>query len=290
MALINNEGEPVSRWWISKAINILKTDREIFSSQNMRRARIEFIAGKNRLSTIKGWMLAAQLIRNGKSSKEFELTDFGLSLNDNDPELNKSSTWWAFHLATCFSTSSEPYRSFFYHLDSLSKDWIDSKQLFSKIHNSLKQDNGENYKQSTLESLNSSVRRMFQEDRPLADLGLIEIRKNHDDDKQILIRLGSPQLTDEIIIHALAMLKFHSFKNRDSVDFSEITAAGLAHFLCCSDEELRKHLRRMNQTNHWKECFSFTEAVDLESLKFAGQCDPKKTLLPLLQSGDDTWL
>ncbi len=53
MALINNEGEPVSRAWVSKALSILKTDKEIFSTSNMRRARLEFIAGKNRLVTIK---------------------------------------------------------------------------------------------------------------------------------------------------------------------------------------------------------------------------------------------
>jgi len=288
MALINNEGEPVSRWWISKAINILKTDREIFSSQNMRRARIEFIAGKNRLSTIKGWMLAAQLIQNGKSSKEFELTDFGLSLNNNDPELNKSSTWWAFHLATCFSTSSEPYRSFFICLDTLSKDWISTKQHFEKIQSTLQKDNAETYKESTLESLISSVRRMFSDNRPLADLGLIEISKIRKEG--ISIRLGSPKLTDVCVIHALAMLRFHQLKSRSSVTFSELIASGLANFLCCRPEELRLQLQRMHQSQQWQDYFSFNQAVNNDSLAFADDCDPKKTLLLLLQQGEDTWL
>lgn len=288
MALINNEGEPVSRWWISKAINILKTDREIFSSQNMRRARIEFIAGKNRLSTIKGWMLAAQLIRNGKSSKEFELTDFGLSLNNNDPELNKSSTWWAFHLATCVSSSSEPYRSFFICLDTLSKDWISSKQHFEKIQSTLQNDNAETYKESTLESLISSVRRMFVDNRPLADLGLIEISKIRKDG--ICIRLGSPKLTDVCVIHALAMLRFYQLKSRSTVTFSELMAIGLANFLCCRPEELRLQLRRMHQSQQWQDYFSFNEAVNNDSLAFADSSDPKRTLLLLLQQGEDTWL
>ena len=104
MALISNEGEPVSRWWISKTIEIIKTDREIFASQNMRRARLELIAGKNRLATIKGWMLAAQIIKSGRTNKEYELTDFGLAIKSYDSALEKSSTWWAFHLATCFSS------------------------------------------------------------------------------------------------------------------------------------------------------------------------------------------
>ncbi|NOQ36398.1 MAG: DUF4007 family protein [Methylococcaceae bacterium] len=117
MTLISNEGEPVSRWWIQKGISTIKTDREIFSSSNMRRARLEFIAGKNRLATIKGWMLAAQIIQNGKNSKEFELSDFGFSLFENDPKLEKSASWWAFHLSVCFSEINEPYASFFTHLD-----------------------------------------------------------------------------------------------------------------------------------------------------------------------------
>ena len=62
------------------------------------------------------------------------------------------------------------------------------RDIFLKIKNKLKQENGDDYKESTLESLISSVRRMFQEDRPLADLGLIEIRKNHEEDKQICVR------------------------------------------------------------------------------------------------------
>jgi hypothetical protein len=288
MALISNEGEPVSRWWISKAIEIIKVDREIFSTPNMRRARLELIAGKNRLATIKGWMLAAQIIKNGRTSKEQELTNFGLAIKSHDSLLEKSSTWWAFHLATCFSSVSEPYSSFFLGLDTLSKDWISSKQLQEKVQNSLKQDNGEPYKDSTLESLLSSVRRMFVEDRPLEYLGLIETHKTREDGIEIC--LGSPKLTDEIIIHALAMMRFHRYKSRSTVDFSELKNDGLGHFLCCSPDQLRQQLRRMKQSNKWQDYFDFNEAVNLDSVSFAEHCMPDKTLLLLLQEGQDTWL
>jgi hypothetical protein len=290
MALISNEGEPVSRWWISKAIDIIKVDREIFASNNMRRARLELIAGKNRLTTIKGWMLAAQIIKNGKTSKEQELTDFGLAIYKNDKKLEKSATWWAFHLATCFSTASEPYASCFLNLDNLSmpKDWISEKRLIEKIKHSLKQDNGEDYKDSTMESLLGSVRRMFVDDRPLAEIGLIETRKSREDG--ISIRLGSPKITDEIVIHALAMLRFHRFKSTPTVDFSELTKAGLTHFLCCSPMELAEHLRRMKQSNKWQNYFDFTQQANLNSVSFAEFCTPDRTLLLLLQEGRDTWL
>jgi flagellar biosynthesis protein FlhB len=97
-------------------------------------------------------------------------------------------------------------------------------------------------------------------------------------------------LTDEIIAHALAMLRFHVFKSRVGVDFSELIKAGLPNFLCCSPETLRLHLRRMNQTNDWKSFFSFTEAVNLDSISFGDDCEPRKTVLVLLNSGNDTWL
>ncbi len=207
-----------------------------------------------------------------------------------DPKLEKSSTWWAFHLATCFSNESEPYKSFFLNLDTLSKDWSKSKDIILKTKSALKQENGDAYSDDTLDKLFRGVRLMFQDDHPLADLGLIELRKNHAEDKQIYMRLGSPKLTNEIIAHALAMLRFHVFKKRSTVDFSELIKAGLPHFLCCSPETLRLHLRRMNQANDWKNCFSFTEAVNLDSISFEHECEPDKTLVRLLNSGNDTWL
>ena len=248
MALINNQGEPISKWWVTKGLQVIKIDRHIFSSSNLRRARCEFIAGSNRLGTIKSWLSAAQLIDNGRNSREYELTDFGLAVSKNDSRLDKSATWWAFHLALCFSEDSQPYPSFFTSLENVSKDWVKTKDIFSKLLSTLKQENGDSYSDSTMESSLSSVRRMFKDDRPLEDLGLIETQGDS-------VRLGSPKLTDEIIAHALARMKFHCFKSRPSVSFSEVTQTGLAHFLCCSNDELRKHLRRMEQSNNWKSCF-----------------------------------
>lgn len=46
----------------------------------------------------------------------------------------------------------------------------------------------------------------------------------------------------------------------------------------------------MNQNNNWKSYFSFTEAVNVDSVSFGDECDPQTTVLKLLQSGEDTWL
>jgi len=281
MALIGNETFALSRWQAYKTMALVKANRKVFSTANIRETMKDLIVGSSVVKAIKGWMLAAQLIESVKTG-EYELTDFARTIYSNDASLTKSSTWWSIHIAICFSDRSEPYTSFFLNLSNLSKDWIKWNDLKNKIDLVI-----EDSAMASLDKNLQGVRGMFQEDRPLADLGLIEIRKADD---QIHIRLGSPKLTDEIIIHALAMMRFHCYKMRSGVDFSEIIAAGLGHFLCCSPEELRKQIWRMEQSNNWKEYFSFTNAVNLESVSFTERCNPRETVLLLLQSGEDTWL
>ena len=289
MALMSNEGEPVTRWWVSKALEVIKTERDIFTKSKMREARLKFMAGSNRLTTIKGWMVSAGLIENKRSIREYELTEFGFALYTNDPSLFKSSTWWAFHLSLCFSEDSEPYPILFLNLETITKDWCDWAQIIKKTQSSLTDLSGKSYKVSTIESLLSSVRRMFQGDNPLAELGLVEINSGAHN-SGATIRLGSPILSDEIFMHALALARFSHFKSRDSISFSELAATGLPNFLCCSKEDLRKNLQRMSSMSEWQRYFGFDYAVDLESITFKDLCVPNGTLLNLLQKGQDTWL
>jgi len=282
MALIGTQKFAISKWWAGKTIELLKSNRDIFSKAKMREVRKELIAGSHVIKSIQGWMQAAQIIKSIKAG-EYELTDFGFSLYENDPKLEQSASWWAIHLSICFSERNEPYSSFFLVLDNLTKDWKQYKEIINKIDTILVND--------AKDSINSNldgVKAMFIDDRPLAELGLIETRKNHE--QGILIRLGTPELTDEIIIHALAMMRFHHYKSRGSIAFSELISAGLAHYLCCSPEQLRSHLRRISQNHRWKNHFGFNEAVNIDSISFGDDCDPRKTLLELLQKGEDTWL
>jgi hypothetical protein len=46
----------------------------------------------------------------------------------------------------------------------------------------------------------------------------------------------------------------------------------------------------MKQSNKWQAYFNFNEQVNLDSVSFAELCSPDKTLLLLLQEGQDTWL
>jgi hypothetical protein len=281
MALIGNQKFAISRWWLSKAIEIIPSNSDIFSSRNMRDAMKFFIAGSAVIKAINGWLLAAQIIERGSNG----LTNFGLSLAKNDPKLYKSSTWWAIHLALAYSDRSEPYNQFFLKLDDLTKDWISLKELTNRIASSI-----EAAAEQSIESNLDGVRKMFQGDAPLAELGLVEIRRDRND-RETSIRLGSPILSDEIIIHALAKARFAHFKSRESVDFSIlIKISGLTHFLCCSKDYLRQQLHRMSQMHQWQAHFSFDNAADLDSITFKELCDPNQTVLMLLQKGQDTWL
>lgn len=282
MALIGNQKFALSKWWASKGIELIKNNRDMFSKVKIRETRRELIAGSGVVDGVQGWMQAAQLISRIKSG-EYELTNFSRALSANDPKLDKSASWWAVHLAICFSDRSEPYNQFFCNLDNLSQDWIKLDDLKNRINLAI-----EDAAKASLDSNLEGVRNMFKNNHPLAEIGLIETRKNRE--QGISIRLGTPTLTDEIILHALAMMRFSYYKSTPTVDFSELTKNGLGHFLCCSPTELREHLRRMKQSNKWHAYFNFNEQINLDSVSFAELCLPDKTLLLLLQEGQDTWL
>lgn len=282
MALIGNQKFALSKGWASKSIELIKNNRDLFSKTKLRETRKELIAGTNVVDGIQGWLLAAQLINRIRTG-EYELTNFARSLLANDAKLNKSASWWAIHLAICFSDRSEPYNQFFLNLDYLSKDWMGLDELENKIDLAI-----EDAAKGSLVSNLEGVRKMFENNHPLAEIGLIETRKNRE--SGISIRLGSPKLTDEIIIHALAMMRFHRYKSTPTVDFSELTKSGLGHFLCCSQVELREHLKRMKQSQKWFAYFNYDMQANLDSVSFNELCTPDTTMLLLLQEGGDTWL
>ncbi len=280
MAFIGTNKFAISKWWLSRGIEAIQTKPDIFSTKNVREATKFFIAGSGVIKSINNWMLATQIIKKGEEG----LTDFGLSILHNDPKLLKSSTWWAIHLSLCFSERGEPYTQLFKTIDCFTKDWISWKEISEKLFNHF-----EDSADQSVESNLDGVKKMFQTDNPLSELGLIEIRKENPN-FGMAVRLGSPKLTDEIIIHALALCRFAYFKSRQSVDYNALADTGIIHFLCCSKNEFRQHLQRMTQMHEWQSYFSFDHAVDLDSISFKDGCTPDKTLLLLLQKGQDTWM
>ncbi|MEH6457831.1 MAG: DUF4007 family protein [Cocleimonas sp.] len=278
MALINNSKFPINKWWLSTGIKLLKTNPDIFSTGSQRLAMKEFIAGSTVVKSINGWMQSTQLSENSQ-----KLSEFGLIIEDNDPHLSKSATWWAIHLQTVFSEKGEPYSTLFKNLDSFTKDWNLEDDLQERIRDA----HQPVYASASVDTSYDGVRKSFFIDGPLEGLGLIDFRTHRDN---VELKMGSPKVTDEIIIYALSLARFTFFKSRLSVDFNAIIDTGINNYLCLSKSDLKKSLQRMSQMNQWKDFFTFDLAADLESITFKESCIPRKTLILLLQQGEDTWL
>ena len=271
MALINNQKFGITKWWLNCALETIQYDREIFRSSKAREAQKKFIAGSSVLKALKEWLLAAQIIQSASERGQYELTKFGRTIKQNDKNLENSSTWWAFHLSICFSERKEPYVSFFIALDNIGKSWVSLDSIKNQAAERLS-------RQSAEESVNSSLTgivSMFDKDQPLADLGLVDVLQS---DRQKSFRLGSPKINDEVFLHGLAMARTNLFATRTTVD------------LCLSPEEFRKSLRSISRKDEWQKYFSFTEAVNLNSVFFSEHLKSTDTLLILLQNAKDSWL
>jgi hypothetical protein len=283
MALINNQKFGITKWWLNCALETIQYDREIFRSSKAREAQKKFIAGSSVLKALKEWLLAAQIIQSASERGQYELTKFGRTIKQNDKNLENSSTWWAFHLSICFSERKEPYVSFFIALDNIGKSWVSLDSIKNQAAERLS-------RQSAEESVNSSLTgivSMFDKDQPLADLGLVDVLQS---DRQKSFRLGSPKINDEVFLHGLAMARTNLFATRTTVEFSELIKNNVHTYLCLSPEEFRKSLRSISRKDEWQKYFSFTEAVNLNSVFFSEHLKSTDTLLILLQNAKDSWL
>lgn len=287
MSFLNNQGEPVSSWRMAKAIRVIPTKPSIFSAKNLREARLEFIAGTNRLNTLEGWLLAAGILRkdNGRRAAEYFLSHFGHALAKNDPELRQSNTWMAIHLYLCFSNQSDPYSTIFKILNANFKQWMQWNDVLLKI--GLLEPFKDN-KPSTIESVGGGIRRMFEGDNQLAEIGILTVRKKFSN-KEIWLQLGSPKLNDEAILHALALARENLFPTRQTIDFSELIKQDIHSYLCLSQDDFRMNLRRIRYSEKWNDYFSFTEAANLNSIHFGESIKTSNTMLMLLQSDTDMW-
>lgn len=287
MALINNQKFGLTKWWLTCALEVVQSDREIFRSGKMREARNKFIAGSNMLKAIREWLLAAQVIRKANENGQYELTKFGMAIKQNDKNLERSSTWWAIHLAICFpdrhnseSTKEEPYVSLFSLLNNMSKGWVSYDELEVQVTNKLSL----KYAEESVKSALVGVLNMFRADQPLADIGILDFQKNFN-----RLRLGSPKVSDEAIVYGLAMARVSLFPTRATVDFMELIKNNVNAYLCLTPDEFRKRIRTISHNDPWRTFFSFSENVNLNSIFFSENLSPMKTLLILLQSEKDSW-
>ncbi len=278
MAIINNQTFPFSKWWFSSAIELVDENPSCFSKKNLSQTMAALIAGSNVVSAIKEWLLATTLIETGPK-QTYRTTIFGEAVKRYDPQLENSGTWWAIHFALAFSQKADTYSLYFTEIDNQNGTNTEILELLKRITKKLEDSSAK----ASIEKSFQGVNKLFDKSFPLSELGLIE--KN---DKSV--RLGRPELNNDIVMHALVMIKFQLFPSRASISFSQFCESSYLHkFLCISIQELRKIVLAMSQSNEYSNFFSFQTAIDIESLTFSDDISPHKTVLRLIQSKEETW-
>ncbi|QEP42415.1 DUF4007 family protein [Ectothiorhodospiraceae bacterium BW-2] len=286
--LMSNEGEPTSKWWMRKGLDIIDGFPDAFVKDNLRKSRIEFIAGTNRLKTIKSWLLAAEIIQKKKSNaNKFELSYLGRCIRNIDPEMENASTWWAIHIHLCLSSNSLPYFDVIKVLVNNYGSWLDRKNIINALFYDDSVYKKKNYKQSTLESVSGGVLKMFEGDKPLAEMGILE--KSQISGTQNY-RIGDVNCSDSVFIYAIQLFKSRFFPTRSSLDFSELINIGLNSCLCMSSDEFRKKLRKIGH-NDLGSGIRFNEVANLQTVDFSSiNISAEDALYNLLKDVDVLWI
>jgi hypothetical protein len=285
MALIDTQTFSLSRQRLEAAIRLLPSNSDIFSGNRMREARVEFICGSKVLPAIRGWLLAAQIAKN--DGRSYLLTEFGKQIHTYDPQAKKAGSWWALHLNICFSARCEPYRTFFAVLGDRNS-WLAVDLGFAEeISPTVIEISGGNVAPISIEGNLEGIKKMFLGDSPLSDLGLIETRNEAG---TRLFRLGSPEVTDQTLVYALALARERHFRHAPTVNFQELIGIDFHHFLGLSVNKLKRRLRDLSRQQAWEEYLKFAEGKDLESIELRDKLRPRHAVLALLQDADDTWL
>lgn len=251
----------------------------------MREARAAFISGKNVLDSIRGWLLAANVISRDRS--KYFLTDFGKRLLSVDPRMETAASWWSIHLSICFSGRSEPYRALFIVVGESTGDVSQDDLLISRIAAIIDEQPGVVVTSATLETNLAGVVKTFMGGSPLSDLGLLDVLQGGSGRR---LRLGEPTVPNQAIIHALALARHRHFSTRMTIHFSELVEIGFHHFLCMPLSALRNRLRELSRSAAWQQHLEFLEGQDLDSVRFGVRLNPNQTLLSLLQDTEDTWI
>ena len=285
MAMIDTQTFPLTKQRLATALALIPTQPDAFSPNRMRETRVQFISGKNVLSSIRGWLLAANVIANDKS-RNF-LTDYGKQLVANDPQMENARSWWSFHLNICFSERCDPYRALFFAIGESAGYVLDDDALLWKLAAIIGEKTSAELALATIETNLIGVLKMFDGTSPLSDLGLIDILT--EGNKQFL-RLAEPNVPEQAVVHVLALARHKHFSTRATVHFSELVDKGVHHFLCLSVTDLRKRLRELGRSIIWQQHFEFLEGQDLDSVRFGERLNPSQTVLNLLQESDDTWI
>lgn len=282
---IDTQTFAISKWWSYAGLSAIQKNPSTFSSNQIRSARVDLIAGKNQLIAIKNWLIAAQLIK--KEGNTHQLTWAGKCLLSNDPKFEKSSSWWAFHLMCCLGDDPYPYNALFKSLDTDLRIFTSMPELKEKI-----KELGPALSVATLNTYLDGILKMFHRDGPMEGLGLVELTKQNQGSSDNLgdsysWRLGRAKVPDGAILLGLSLVRQRHYVTRTSVDFSELIAVGLHNFLILSQDDLRLRLKEISRNN----CgIDYATAANLDSISFDQSFVLERIFVTLLQEGADTWM
>ena len=283
---IDTQTFALTRCWAASGLRSVKENPLVFSSSNLRKARRDLLAGKNQLTAIKNWLIAAQLIE--KDGHDFKVTRYGLNLLREDKDLKKSTSWWAFHLLVCFGEDPFPYNAFFLALDPDVRHFVSVSSIMKSIV-----DGAKDLSEESIKTYISGAYKMFTDDGPLQGLGLVEFareRKSLSAAAESFWRCSADTVPDTAILFAIALARKKFFVTRPSIDFGELLHVGVSHYLTISQDSLRRRLRDMSASDKWGADIRFDDVANISSLSFGSTFNVERMLISLLQEGGDSWM
>ena len=233
---------PFRYTWLKKGVDAVTKDTTIFSSDN---ATVTLGVGKNMVSSIRYWCLAANLIKKieNDSGGGFKVTDFGEAIFDDQKGLDKYlenpvTLWWIHwnittnkeHAATwCWAFNFLNYPDF--TRDSLMQDlidWIKQQKNVRKLpsENTIKQDISCFFRTYCLSrsAVSSIIEDTF--DCPLVELDLI---REVPGENRYQFNLGTkPSLTEPMFALTITDFWNRCFPNTNTLPFSKIMYAKLS--------------------------------------------------------------
>lgn len=279
---LDTQSFSISRWWAQAGLQAVQSNPAIFSTVNRRAARRDLLAGTNMLPAIKNWLLASKLIR--KDGNGFVIDRYGRAILENDPAFQSSSTWWAFHLLLCLSPDAYPYNGVFAELEPSVRSFVGESVLIEKIASA----EGSGLTVGSANTYLDGILNSFIRGGALEGLGLLESRSDRsagDDNKYW--RLGTPVIPDGAILFAVALARERYFATRTSIDFSELIALHVDHYLVTPQDALRTRLKQIALKNVG---LQYTTNANLDSLSFDSLFSAESVLMSFLQEGADTWM
>lgn len=119
-------------------------------------------------------------------------------------------------------------------------------------------------------------------------MGLLESRVDRQTTgDSIYWRLGTPTIPDGAILFAVALARERYFSTRTSIDFSELIALHLDHYLVTPQDALRARIKQIALKNVG---LQYTTNANLDSLSFDPLFSAESVLMSFLQEGADTWM